>query len=71
MEKAYFTGESLGGWVTAQLAIDHPDRVERIVLNTMGGTMANPQGDGAALHAVHGGGEGPAAGSGSRPGWSG
>ena len=42
-EKAYFTGESLGGWVTAQLAIDHPDRVERIVLNTMGGTMANPQ----------------------------
>ena len=43
VEKAYFTGESLGGWVTAQLAIDHPDRVERIVLNTMGGTMANPQ----------------------------
>src|SRR6478672_4177397 len=35
--------ESLGGWVTAQLAIDHPDRVERIVLNTMGGTMANPE----------------------------
>ena len=29
--------------MTAQLAIDHPERVERIVLNTMGGTMANPQ----------------------------
>ena len=43
VEKAYFTGESLGGWVTAQLAIDHPERGERIVLNTMGGTMANPQ----------------------------
>jgi 2-hydroxy-6-oxonona-2,4-dienedioate hydrolase len=29
--------------VTARYAIDHPDRVEKIVLNTMGGTMANPQ----------------------------
>ena len=43
VEKAYFTGESLGGWTTARYAIDHPDRVERIVLNTMGGTMANPK----------------------------
>jgi 2-hydroxy-6-oxonona-2,4-dienedioate hydrolase len=42
VEKAYFTGESLGGWVTARFAIEHPERVERIVLNTMGGTMANP-----------------------------
>ncbi|MBM7368342.1 alpha/beta fold hydrolase [Gordonia hydrophobica] len=41
-EKAYFTGESLGGWVTARFAQLHPDRTERIVLNTMGGTMANP-----------------------------
>ncbi len=41
--KASFTGESLGGWVTAQLAVDHPEKVDRIVLNTMGGTMANPQ----------------------------
>lgn len=43
VEKASFSGESLGGWVTAQLAHDHPEKVERIVLNTMGGTMANPQ----------------------------
>lgn len=39
---AYLSGESLGGWVTAQFAADHPERVEKIVLNTMGGTMANP-----------------------------
>nr|WP_256127845.1 alpha/beta hydrolase [Arthrobacter sp. SDTb3-6] len=41
-EKAFFTGESLGGWVAARFAIDHPEKVERILLNTMGGTMANP-----------------------------
>ena len=29
--------------MTARYAADHPDRVDRIVLNTMGGTMANPQ----------------------------
>ena len=43
VEKAYFSGESLGGWVTARFAQLHPERVERIVLNTMGGTMANPK----------------------------
>lgn len=43
VEKAYFTGESLGGWVGARLAAQHPERVERLVLNTMAGTMANPQ----------------------------
>ncbi|AHK35711.1 4,5-9,10-diseco-3-hydroxy-5,9,17-trioxoandrosta-1(10),2-diene-4-oate hydrolase (plasmid) [Rhodococcus opacus PD630] len=43
VEKASFSGESLGGWVTAQFAYDHPEKVERIVLNTMGGTMANPK----------------------------
>ncbi|MBD1593734.1 alpha/beta hydrolase [Arthrobacter sp. S1_S22] len=42
VEKAYLTGESLGGWVTAQFAIDYPEKVERIFLNTMGGTMATP-----------------------------
>jgi len=41
-DSAYFSGESLGGWVTARYAQLSPDRVERIVLNTMGGTMANP-----------------------------
>ncbi|WP_280399740.1 alpha/beta fold hydrolase [Nocardia carnea] len=42
VQKAYFTGESLGGWVTARIAAQQPDRVEKIVLNTMAGTMANP-----------------------------
>jgi 2-hydroxy-6-oxonona-2,4-dienedioate hydrolase len=42
-EKASFSGESLGGWVTARFAQLHPERVDRIVLNTMGGTMANPK----------------------------
>lgn len=43
VERAHFSGESLGGWVSARFAQLHPDRVGRIVLNTMGGTMANPQ----------------------------
>lgn len=43
VQRASFTGESLGGWVTARLAQQHPGRVDRIVLNTMGGTMANPK----------------------------
>lgn len=42
-EQASLTGESLGGWVTARFAQLHPEKVDRIVLNTMGGTMANPQ----------------------------
>jgi 2-hydroxy-6-oxonona-2,4-dienedioate hydrolase len=40
---AYLSGESLGGWVAARYAQTRPERVERIALNTMGGTMANPQ----------------------------
>jgi 2-hydroxy-6-oxonona-2,4-dienedioate hydrolase len=42
LERAAISGESLGGWVAARLAITHPDRVTRIVLNTMGGTRADP-----------------------------
>jgi 2-hydroxy-6-oxonona-2,4-dienedioate hydrolase len=42
IDKASFSGESLGGWVAARLAIDHPDRVERLVLNTAGGSQADP-----------------------------
>lgn len=42
IERAALSGESLGGWVAARLAIDHPDRVSAVVLNTMGGTRADP-----------------------------
>ncbi|EYT51863.1 2-hydroxy-6-ketonona-2,4-dienedioic acid hydrolase [Dietzia sp. UCD-THP] len=41
-DSAYLSGESLGGWVAARYAQLYPERVEKLVLNTMGGTMANP-----------------------------
>lgn len=42
IERASISGESLGGWVASRLAIDHPERVERLVLNTAGGSQADP-----------------------------
>lgn len=36
-ERACISGESLGGWVAATLAGEHPARVERLAINTMGG----------------------------------
>ncbi|CAM5432282.1 alpha/beta fold hydrolase [Eoetvoesiella caeni] len=42
IEKASISGESLGGWVAARFAIDHPDRIDRLVLNTAGGSQADP-----------------------------
>ncbi|TFL15763.1 alpha/beta fold hydrolase [Pusillimonas caeni] len=42
IEKASLSGESLGGWVAARFAIDHPDRIQRLVLNTAGGSQADP-----------------------------
>ena len=41
--KAHFSGESLGGWVAAWLASEHPQRVGKLVLNTAGGLTANPE----------------------------
>jgi 2-hydroxy-6-oxonona-2,4-dienedioate hydrolase len=43
IERAVISGESLGGWVAARLALDHPERISRLVLNTTGGTRADPQ----------------------------
>ncbi|MES2508486.1 MAG: alpha/beta fold hydrolase [Pseudomonadota bacterium] len=41
-DKACISGESLGGWVAARMAASHADRVERVVLNTAGGSRAEP-----------------------------
>ena len=41
-ERAHFSGESLGGWVAAWLALHHADTVDRLVLNTAGGWTAHP-----------------------------
>jgi 2-hydroxy-6-oxonona-2,4-dienedioate hydrolase len=42
IERAHLAGESLGGWVSARLAADHPDRVASLQLIAAGGTKANP-----------------------------
>jgi len=43
VEKAHLCGESLGGWVAIKFAAAHPELVDRLVLNTPGGTMATPE----------------------------
>ncbi|MER7274653.1 alpha/beta fold hydrolase [Dactylosporangium sp. NPDC000244] len=43
IERAHLSGESLGGWVAVKFAAAHPGRVDRLVLNTPGGTMATPE----------------------------
>jgi 2-hydroxy-6-oxonona-2,4-dienedioate hydrolase len=43
VERAVISGESLGGWVAARIALDHPERISRLVLNTTGGTRADAQ----------------------------
>lgn len=37
IEKAHFEGESLGGWIAMDMAINHPDRVDKLILNTAWG----------------------------------
>lgn len=43
VQSAHLHGESLGGWIAAQYAIDHPQRVDRLVLNTAGGLNTDEQ----------------------------
>jgi 2-hydroxy-6-oxonona-2,4-dienedioate hydrolase len=41
VQRAHLSGESLGGWIVARVAADHPDKVDRLVLNTAGGSQAD------------------------------
>lgn len=41
--RAHISGESLGGWVAARFAATYPERVDRLVLNTAGGLIADPR----------------------------
>lgn len=43
IERAHVVGESLGGWVGARTAVDHPDRIASLQLLCAGGTVANPE----------------------------
>ena len=41
--KASFEGESLGGWVAMDLGIHHPQRVDKLILNTAWGGKFDPK----------------------------
>jgi 2-hydroxy-6-oxonona-2,4-dienedioate hydrolase len=43
IERAHLSGESLGGWVTAWTSAHHPDRVDRLILNTPGNITNKPE----------------------------
>jgi len=40
-ERTHLSGESRGGWVATRAAIDHPERIDRLALNTTGGSQAD------------------------------
>jgi len=46
-KQAIFEGESLGGWICMDLGINHPERVEKLILNTSWGNRM-PAGKGSA-----------------------
>ncbi len=43
LRKAHLSGESLGGWVVAWAAAHHPERVDRLILNTPGNITNKPE----------------------------
>src|SRR5204862_1962693 len=53
IERASLVGNSLGGWVAADFALKHPDRIERLVLSDAAGyaALAKPM-DPRALNAL-------------------
>ncbi len=67
VEKAFFTGESLGGWVTARFAQLHPRPGGEDRAQHHGRHDGQPAGHAAPLHPVDGGGEGPVVGAGQGP----
>lgn len=42
-DRAHISGESIGGWIAAYLAVHHPKVVDRLVLNTAAGWTAHPE----------------------------
>jgi pimeloyl-ACP methyl ester carboxylesterase len=42
IEKASIEGESLGGWIAYDMAINHPDRTHSVILNTTWGMALDP-----------------------------
>jgi pimeloyl-ACP methyl ester carboxylesterase len=42
IEKASFEGESLGGWIAYDMAINHPERTDKLILNTSWGHTLDP-----------------------------
>ncbi|MBA4022651.1 MAG: alpha/beta hydrolase [Gordonia sp.] len=40
MEKAHFIGMSLGAWVSAAIAVEHPERVDKVILMSPAGLIA-------------------------------
>jgi 2-hydroxy-6-oxonona-2,4-dienedioate hydrolase len=43
LDRIHVHGESLGGWIAAQFAIDHPNRTASLTLNTAGGLNTDPK----------------------------
>ena len=42
IERAAVEGESLGGWIAYDMAINHPDRTSKVILNTTWGMHLDP-----------------------------